>query len=110
MPLGQAAELAPDSGKVLANLALLLLVEGEPVRAKNVMDRAQLSDEARGQVLRLASEIRSQTAAPMAAAPAGGGTVAGADTQATRVSRGEGIVMPVMSPLMDRLGNGPIMR
>jgi hypothetical protein len=26
------------------------------------------------------------------------------------VSRGEGIVMPVMSPLMDRLGNGPIMR
>lgn len=80
-------------------------MEGEPVRAKNVMDRAQLGDEARGQVLRLASEIRSQTAAPLAAAPA-----AGADTQATRVSRGEGIVMPVMSPLMDRLGNGPIMR
>ncbi|MCH4590632.1 hypothetical protein L7A49_33170, partial [Achromobacter xylosoxidans] len=42
-----AAELAPDSGKVLANLALLLLVEGEPARAQQVMDRAKLGDEAR---------------------------------------------------------------
>lgn len=105
VPLGQAAELAPESGKVLANLALLLLVEGEPVRAQNVMDRAKLGDEARSQVLRLAAEIRSQTAAPSGVVPA-----AGADTAATRVSRGEGIVMPVMSPLMDRLGNGPIVR
>lgn len=103
VPLGQAAELAPENGKVLANLALLLLVEGEPARARTVMDRAGLSDEARGQVLRLASEIRGQTAAPVATAAAG-------DTAAPRVSRGEGIVLPVMSPLMDRLGNGPIMR
>ena len=44
MPLGQAAELAPESGKVLANLALLLLVEGEPVRAQHVMDRAKLGE------------------------------------------------------------------
>ena len=106
VPLGQAAELAPESGKVLANLALLLLVEGEPVRAQHVMDRAKLGDEARGQVLRLASEIRSQSAAPRGVAP----SAAAADPSATRVSRGEGIVMPVMSPLMDRLGNGPIMR
>ena len=105
VPLGQAAELAPESGKVLANLALLL-VEGEPVRAQHVMDRAKLGDEARGQVLRLASEIRSQSAAPSGLAP----SAAAADPSATRVSRGEGIVMPVMSPLMDRLGNGPIMR
>lgn len=106
VPLGQAAELAPESGKVLANLALLLLVEGEPVRAQHVMDRAKLGDEVRGQVLRLASEIRSQSAAPRGVAP----SAAAADPSATRVSRGEGIVMPVMSPLMDRLGNGPIMR
>jgi len=118
VPLGQAAELAPENAKVLANLALLLLVEGEPVRAQNVMDRARLSEEARGQVLRLATEIRSQAAAPLAVAP---GTPAGAtatvtqipsaaEATATRVSRGEGIVLPVMSPLMDRLGNGPIVR
>jgi hypothetical protein len=67
------------------------------------MDRAKLGDEARSQVLRLASEIRSQAAAPVAAAPA-------ADAASTRVSRGDSFVMPVMSPLMDRLGNGPIMR
>ncbi|MGE8632679.1 MAG: tetratricopeptide repeat protein [Achromobacter piechaudii] len=102
VPLGQAAELAPDNGKVLANLAVLLLVEGEPVRAQRLMDQARLSDEARGQVLRMASDIRVQR--PQAPVPAA------ADASATRVSSGGGIVMPVMSPLMDGLGNGPIVR
>ncbi|AUA58731.1 Flp pilus assembly protein TadD, contains TPR repeats [Achromobacter spanius] len=103
VPLGQAAELAPDNGKVLANLAVLLLVEGEPVRAQRLMDQAQLTEEARSQVLRMASDIRAQR--PSAPVP-----VAAADTSATRMSGGGGMIMPVMSPLMEGLGNGPIVR
>ncbi|WAI85995.1 MULTISPECIES: tetratricopeptide repeat protein [Achromobacter] len=102
VPLGQAAELAPDNGKVLANLAVLLLVEGEPVRAQRLMDQAKLTDEARNQVLRMASDIRAQRA-PMPVPVA-------ADASATRVSSGGGMIMPVMSPLMEGLGNGPIVR
>lgn len=105
VPLGQAAELSPDNGKVLANLAVLLLVEGEPVRAQRLMDQAQLGDEARSQVLRMASDIRSQRSLAPAATPA-----AAADPAATRVSSGGGIVMPMMSPLMEGLNNGPIVR
>lgn len=104
VPLGQAAELAPENGKVLANMAVLLLVEGDSVKAQQLMDRAQLGEDARGQVLRLASEIRShRMPPPMPAAAAVGGAP-------TRVSSGEGTVMPMMSPLMDGLGNGPIVR
>lgn len=103
VPLGQAAELAPDNGKVLANLAVLLLVEGEPVRAQRLMDQAQLTEEARSQVLRMASDIRAQR--PSTPVP-----VAAADTSTTRVSSGGGMIMPVMSPLMEGLGNGPIVR
>ncbi|SSW73104.1 tetratricopeptide repeat protein [Achromobacter agilis] len=101
VPLGQAAELAPENGRVLANMAVLLLVEGDPAKARRLMDQAQLGDEARGQVLRLASEIRGQlTPVPP---PAG-------NLPATRVSSGADTVMPMMSPLMEGLGNGPIVR
>lgn len=100
VPLGQAAELTPDSGKVLANLAVLLLVQGDAVRAQQVMERAQLSEEARGQVLRMAAEIRGQLA------PAPGASSA----SATRVSSGEQVVLPRMGPVMEGLGNGPIVR
>lgn len=98
VPLGQAAELTPESGKVLANLAVLLLVEGDALRAQQVMDRAQLGEQARGQVLQLAAQIRGQLA-PVAA-----------QASPTRVSAGEQAVLPMMSPLMEGLGNGPIVR
>ncbi|MFF7399610.1 tetratricopeptide repeat protein [Achromobacter sp. NPDC008082] len=112
VPLGQAAELAPDNGKVLANLAVLLLVEGEPVRAQRLMDQARLGDEARGQVLRLASDIRSQRMLPPSASNGAVPAVSAvsADSAATRVSSGGGIVMPMMSPMMEGLSNGPIVR
>jgi len=97
VPLGQAAELAPDSAKAQANLAVLLLVEGETGRAQSLMARAQLSGEARLRVLSLAEEIRRQTAA----APSGGPVMAAGDPAPG---------LPIMSPLMDRLGNGPIVR
>jgi len=102
VPLGQAAELAPENGRVLANMAVLLLVEGDAVKAQRLMDQAQLGDDARAQVRRLASEIRGQIApAPLAAG----------SLPATRVSRGAGAVAPtMMSPLMEGLGNGPIVR
>jgi len=116
VPLGQAAELAPDNAKVLANLAVLLLVEGEPVRAQRLMDQAKLGDEARGQVLRMASDIRVQRP-PMPASTSTSTSTStsaavpvAADASTTRVSSGGGIVLPVMSPLMDGLGNGPIVR
>ncbi len=98
VPLGQAAELTPESGKVLANLAVLLLVEGDALRAQQVMDRAQLGEDARGQVLRLAAQIRGQLA-PVAA-----------QASAAHVSGGEQAVLPMMSPLMEGLSNGPIVR
>jgi len=101
VPLGQAAELAPENGRVLANMAVLLLVEGDPLKAQRLMDQAQLGEEARGQVLRLAAEIRGQVA-PMPMPAAG--------LPATRVSGAGGAVMPMMSPLMEGLGNGPIVR
>ena len=100
MPLGQAAELAPDNPKVLANLALLLLVEGDAVKAQRVMDQARLGEEARAQVLRLASEVRSQNAPPPLA-----------DATPLRTpAAGAAPVSPVVGPMMDRLGNGPIVR
>ncbi|MEN5160919.1 tetratricopeptide repeat protein [Achromobacter spanius] len=98
VPLGQAAELTPESGKVLANLAVLLLVQGDALRAQQVMDRAQLGEDARGQVLRLAAQIRGQLA-PVAA-----------QASAARAPGGEQVVLPMMSPLMEGLGNGPIVR
>lgn len=101
VPLGQAAELAPENGRVLANMAVLLLVEGDPAKARRLMDQALLGEEARAQVLRLASEIRGQ----IAPAPPPAGML-----PATRVSDGAGSVMPMMSPLMEGLGNGPIVR
>lgn len=104
VPLGQAAELAPDNGKVLANLAVLLLVQGEPARAQRLMEQVQMTDEARSQVLRMASEIRSQRPAAAASVPVV------ADQPVTRVSTGGAAVVPVMSPLMEGLSNGPIVR
>ena len=93
---GPAAELAPDNPQVLANLALLLLVEGDAVKAQRVMDQARLGEEARAQVLRLASEVRSQNAPPRWRRHALRTPAAGAAP-----------VSPVVGPMMDRLGNGP---
>jgi len=75
-------------------------VQGDAVRAQQVMERAQLGEEARGQVLRMAAEIRGQLAPTPSASSA----------PATRVSSGEQVVLPRMSPLMEGLGNGPIVR
>lgn len=96
VPLGQAAELAPDNPKTLANLALLLLIDGDVLRAQNLMEQARLSPEARNQVYLLAGQIQTDasTAAP---AP-------------NQMSRNDTLAMPMLRPVMDRLGNGPVLQ
>ncbi|WP_406741004.1 tetratricopeptide repeat protein, partial [Bordetella pertussis] len=69
LPLGQAAELAPANAKVLGNLALLLLVEGDYAGARQVMDRAALSPRARQRVQELASQTRHAGVSAAAAVP-----------------------------------------
>lgn len=66
LPLGQAAELNPGSNKIIANLALLLLVEGQTERALRVMDQANMSEQARAQLSMLAQQTRMPVAAPAA--------------------------------------------
>ncbi|SAI58459.1 Flp pilus assembly protein [Bordetella ansorpii] len=130
VPLGQAAELAPDNAKILANLALLLLVEGDPAGARQVMDRANLSNEARNQVQQLAAQVRAPVATPVASAGPAAVSAAGrpvvrnmsADKAAASpapaaqgataaLDRQDGMVMPVLSrqgPLMNSFGNPPV--
>lgn len=60
VPLAKAAELDPKSAKATANLALLFTLEGDEATATQLMQRAGLSDAARGEVQRLADEIRRQ--------------------------------------------------
>lgn len=64
LPLAQAAELAPANAKVLANLALLLTVQGERERALQIMDRASMPERTRQAVLGLAADIQARERAP----------------------------------------------
>lgn len=57
LPLGQAAELDPGNKTVLANLALLLLLDGNEAGAQRLMQQADLSPEARVQVRQLADDM-----------------------------------------------------
>ena len=101
VPLGQAAELAPANAKILANLALLLLVEGNQSGARQVMDRANLGDEARTQVQQLAVQARGAAAMPAASAagsPAAGSPAAGSPAAAPTVGRP--VVRNVSGPAM----------
>ncbi len=45
LPIAKAAELGPDNRKVIANLALYLLLSGDANGANDVMVRAKLSDQ-----------------------------------------------------------------
>lgn len=59
IPLGQAAELAPGNTRTLANLAVLLMVDGEPGQARRLMDEAALPPEVRAEVHRFAQAVRA---------------------------------------------------
>lgn len=58
VPLAQAAELAPGNGKIIANLAIYLLVAGEPAKARAVMEKSHMPPATREAVTRLAASIR----------------------------------------------------
>ncbi len=59
-PLARAAELAPDNDKAVANLALLLTLEGHSEKARDMMDKAHLPDATRQAVTRQATLLRRQ--------------------------------------------------
>ena len=70
IPLGQAAELAPGNTRTLANLAVLLLVDGQPDQAQRLMEKAALLPEVRSQIYQLAQSVRigpTPASAPAAA-------------------------------------------
>ncbi|WP_150558617.1 tetratricopeptide repeat protein [Pandoraea bronchicola] len=70
VPLAQAAELRPDSRKVLSNLAVYLVVTGERSRADDMMTRAKMPQATREAIDKLAADISSQVKARRAAASA----------------------------------------
>ncbi|AHV91814.1 hypothetical protein [Bordetella holmesii] len=116
LPLGQAAELDPSNARILGNLALLLVLQGEEGGAQQIMTRGQLSPAARDRVYQLAAEIRRPAAvsavAPAAVATSGPVVRAVASGQPTTVVAAEPVsVLPmVQRPLLDRLGNPPLVQ
>lgn len=70
VPLAQAAELQPDSKKVLSNLAVYLLVTGDRSRADAMMTNAKMPPSTREAIDKLAADIRAQTKARKQAADA----------------------------------------
>lgn len=124
VPMGQAAELAPDDQTVLGNLALLLLLDDQPDQAQSLMVRANLSDQAQAQVRTLAAQtqpavqawqLRQQASAQKQAAAT---ELARANTEdalavgnatSTNVTKAAGtstVPAPMLQTVMDRFGQG----
>lgn len=59
LPLGQAIELAPTNPKVVANVAVLLLLEQHPAQAQKMMAEANFSAQAEQDVHQLAQQLQS---------------------------------------------------
>src|SRR5690625_1995429 len=68
-PLAKAAELEPDSDKAVANLALLLVVQGHTRKAQSMMDRAKLPQATRQAVWNQAAQLRRQSPQTARATP-----------------------------------------
>lgn len=96
LPLGQAAELDPGNAKVLANLALLLLLEGNSTQAQALMDQAQMPEATRQQVYRLTSELRAGTMA--------------ASSISTQAPNGESAEQSLFEPMTSPYGHTPLLR
>jgi len=56
-PLAKAAELEPGNPKLVANLALLLMISGHPERAEAMMREARLPVATRDAVVRAAADV-----------------------------------------------------
>lgn len=115
VPLGKAAELDPTNTKVLANMALLLVVEGNAVQAQQLMDRAQLGLETRSQIYQLANQMRLEASMERTPAQAVTGRVrnlerSAGDREIAQVSGGRDVVMPMLQPVMERMINPPMVQ
>lgn len=60
IPLGQALELGREESTVLANMALLLMLEGRMADARQLMNGAGLSEESQAGIAVQAARIRAQ--------------------------------------------------
>lgn len=60
IPLGQALELGREESTVLANMALLLMLEGRMADARQLMNRAGLPEESQAGIAVQAARIRAQ--------------------------------------------------
>src|SRR5690606_23738646 len=97
IPIGKAAELAPNNQKILGNLALYLLATGDATQASQVMTRADLSTDARRQIYTLANDMLRSIPAPASY------------TSPQVLSQGH--ASPVMvRPMQDYFGNPPLVR
>ncbi len=61
-PLAKAAELAPGNARAVSNLALWALLNGQPEMADAMIQRANLPQATRQEILRLASTLRAPVA------------------------------------------------
>ncbi|MGH8054126.1 MAG: Flp pilus assembly protein TadD [Stenotrophomonas sp.] len=62
VPLAKAAELAPGNVRAVSNLALWALLNGQPEMADAMIQRANLPQATRQEILRLASTLRRPVA------------------------------------------------
>jgi Flp pilus assembly protein TadD len=62
-PLAKAAELAPGNARAVSNLALWALLSGQSEMAEAMIQRANLPQATRQEILRLASTLRRPVAA-----------------------------------------------
>lgn len=109
VPLAQAAELAPDNRKMIGNLALFLLVSGDAGRARAVMDKANLSEEGRATVYRLAAEIGQQQPVVVATQDSVGSVKTIVKGSAATAGKNADSVLSPATPfqsMLDRFGNG----
>ncbi|WP_282276538.1 Flp pilus assembly protein TadD [Stenotrophomonas sp. PS02297] len=97
-PLAKAAELAPDSSRAAANLALWALLSGQSSLAETIMRGARLSGPVRDEVARLYATLRSPPAAPARAQASPAPPVAAGDT----VQRPPGSMLERFAPSSDR--------
>lgn len=82
-PLAKAAELDAGSTKAVANLALLLMVQGKTRKAESMMQKAKLPQATRQAVMRQAVQLRRQYSQTARTTPA---TAPSSDTTASAPS------------------------
>lgn len=105
VPLAQAAELRPDSRKVLSNLAVYLVVTGDRSRADDMMTNAKMPQATRDAINKLAADIRAHARARKQAADA---AAARAAAQAAASIVPQAVPVATAAPRASGSGDGPV--